>query len=269
MLHRPPPDASPEDLLICLRLWPRISDNLRAECTLLPRQCPPPPATTFTTGAEPARLAAAAASIFSPSYLQLLAPALLDTTHAHPRMHTLWTHLLALLLPGFTVAKSHAVDQDGLGPSTSSGEPGVNGSKKHDKKQHAGVNGAKEGKHKGGSAVGEKSKGQGGSVHAIPKGHPNQAHLEALWSITVEGSLMNSSHERKFLALQLFMVSGAALFGASRTINLEHILEWLVLINLPRVCLCVCFGTPKSYQFLSDFESYIYAHDCCQMNCPA
>lgn len=40
----------------------------------------------------------------------------------------------------------------------------------------------------------------------LPLPGPDNSHLEALWSIVVEGELFASSHERKALGLQLFSV---------------------------------------------------------------
>ena len=98
--------AAPQALLLALRLWARMPAGLRAACALLPAGAPPPPETLFTAlPGEQASPVPAAAALFAPAHLYKLSPALLEASGAHPRVHSLWATLLALLLPGFTPAK--------------------------------------------------------------------------------------------------------------------------------------------------------------------
>ena len=75
---------------------------------------------------------------------------------SNPRLHSLWDHLLPVLIPG--MASTAASGSTSAAP---------------------------------------------GPMAATVK------HLEAFWNVVVEGGLLGSeSHERKFLALQLFQVLG-------------------------------------------------------------
>ena len=47
----------------------------------------------------------AAAAFFSEQHLQILSPVLKGSSSSHPRLHSLWPTLLALLLPGFKAVK--------------------------------------------------------------------------------------------------------------------------------------------------------------------
>ncbi|KAK9903496.1 hypothetical protein WJX75_007153 [Coccomyxa subellipsoidea] len=141
-------EATPEGLLLAVRLWARMPAGVRGDCALLPQQSPPPPRTFFTAvpAASPAPVAASAA-FFSGRHLQALSEALVTSSLSHPRIHSLWFSLLALLLPGFTPTKVEG------GPRE--------------------------------------------------RGVPSVAELGALWD-WVESHLFTNSHERKYLAFQLF-----------------------------------------------------------------
>jgi hypothetical protein len=90
-------------LMLALRLWPRLPAAAVERCPLLPSA----PAAGAFTGAphDAAAAAAAAAGFFRKPHLEALLPVLLATTQSHPRLHSLWPTLLALLLPGFTADK--------------------------------------------------------------------------------------------------------------------------------------------------------------------
>jgi hypothetical protein len=95
-------------LLLAVRLWGRLPADLVAACPLLPPGCSrPPPPTLFTAPSASAGKAAgpAAAALFSVPRLQVLVPALRGSTHSHPRLHSVWPTLLALLVPGFNPDK--------------------------------------------------------------------------------------------------------------------------------------------------------------------
>ena len=94
-------------VLLALRLWARMPDEMAAACPLLPGAGQPAPPPTFFTalpGNSP-EPAPAAAAIFTQAHLAALSPALLEASTAHPRVHGVWHSLLALLLPGFTPSK--------------------------------------------------------------------------------------------------------------------------------------------------------------------
>ena len=100
-------------LLLAVRLWPVMPEELRASCQLLPAGAAAPPKGFFTGSSggaskkkskalTPDGAAGAAASFFTTAHLQSLLPVLRLTSGAHPRLHSLWPTLLALLLPGFS-----------------------------------------------------------------------------------------------------------------------------------------------------------------------
>lgn len=272
---RKPADASPEDVLIALHLWPRLSDDIRDACALLPRGCPPPPRAAFTTGAEPAAIAPAAGGVFARAYLEQLSPALLEATHSHPRMHSLWTHVLALLLPGFTVTRSAAAaaDADGAEGAAASGSAAANGSapepaagkKRHGKEGKGGKDGAAAADKP--AAAGEGKGGRGGAGGGA-KGAPNAGHLAALWDVVVEGGLMSSTHERKFLAMNLFMVRAQPLHcSLSRpVIGLKHGYDGFQL-SWFAVCLTAWIGgrgSPcTSFTAISTSRWFLQRHFAC------
>ena len=109
-LTAPAADASPEALLLALRLWPRLPAAAAAACPLLPGgfKAKQLPAALFTDPAAAAgskAVAAAAAAFFTKQHLGALLPVLRGTTAAHPRLHSVWPTLLALLIPGFSADK--------------------------------------------------------------------------------------------------------------------------------------------------------------------
>lgn len=93
-------------MLLAVRLWARMPAGVQGDCALLPQQSPPPPRAFFTAvpAVSPAPVAASAA-FFSGRHLQALSEALVTSSLSHPRIHSLWFSLLALLLPGFTPTK--------------------------------------------------------------------------------------------------------------------------------------------------------------------
>ena len=94
-------------LLLAVRLWSVMPPDVRQKCLLLPAGCTPPPATFFhaATNAEAGGAPEAAAAFFTPQHVRTLLPVLRAASGAHPRLHSLWPSLLALLLPGFTADK--------------------------------------------------------------------------------------------------------------------------------------------------------------------
>ena len=89
--------------LLAIRLWSKLPADLLSEVSLLPQGITSPPDSFFTKGQGSA--SAAAAAVFSQQHLQTLLPVLRSTSSSHPRLHSLWPTLLALLLPGFTAVK--------------------------------------------------------------------------------------------------------------------------------------------------------------------
>lgn len=110
LLQQPPSSATPEALLLAVRLWPLLPLELAESCSLLPTLEQPLDATAASArgvlASETYALCdgadVAAVAFFSDSHLASLLPVVRGTTAAHPRLHQLWPSLLALLLPGFS-----------------------------------------------------------------------------------------------------------------------------------------------------------------------
>ena len=106
----PAAEATPEALLLAVRLWPRLPPAVAAACPLLPggvepKQLPPRLFADPAMAAGNKAVAAAAAAFFSKQHITTLLPVLRATTAAHPRLHSVWPSLLALLVPGFSADK--------------------------------------------------------------------------------------------------------------------------------------------------------------------
>lgn len=93
-------------LLLALHLWPSLPKSLLQEVKLLPADTKPPPKGYFTDPDTLKDLAApAAAAFFTEQHLQRLLPVLRASSSSHPRLHSVWLTIFALLLPGFTAVK--------------------------------------------------------------------------------------------------------------------------------------------------------------------
>lgn len=93
-------------LLLALHLWPALPESLLPEVKLLPAGVTSPPADFFSNPDAPKDLAApAAAAFFAEKHLQQLLPVLRASSSSHPRLHSVWLTIFALLLPGFTAVK--------------------------------------------------------------------------------------------------------------------------------------------------------------------
>ncbi|DBB02081.1 TPA: DNA-directed DNA polymerase [Trebouxia sp. C0004] len=98
-------DASPEVLLLALRLWGLMPSTLLKQTGLLPSNVQPPSSGFFTASDMPKDAAAAAAAFFSEQHLQTVLPVLRGSSSSHPRLHSVWPTVFALLLPGFKAVK--------------------------------------------------------------------------------------------------------------------------------------------------------------------
>ncbi len=110
LLAAPPRTASPESLLLALRLWHVLPAATLKSCALLPAlpagSAPPPPAFWDAPASVPrSAVAPAAAALFTPSHVGKLTPVLLASSGSHPRLHPVWGCLMALLVPGFSPLK--------------------------------------------------------------------------------------------------------------------------------------------------------------------
>lgn len=109
LLMAPAEAASAEALLLALHLWPVLPAALRKRCQLLPKGAAPPSRALFRAagGAEPTARSsaddAAAAAFFAPAHLACVVEAVKGSSSAAPRLHSVWQHVLRLLLPGFTM----------------------------------------------------------------------------------------------------------------------------------------------------------------------
>ena len=86
-----------------------MPSSLLKQTSLLPSNVQPPSTDFFTVSDMPkdaaAAAAAAAAAFFSEQHLQTVLPVLRGSSSSHPRLHSLWPTLFALLLPGFKAVK--------------------------------------------------------------------------------------------------------------------------------------------------------------------
>ena len=120
----PAADATPEAVALAAALWPALPPALRARCDALPPVSPEEAQTasalvsakkkhegsgkkkrTPTTPLEAARRELAAErwrSFFRPSHLEKVRDALAQSSHAHPRVHTVWHQLM-------DAARAHAI----------------------------------------------------------------------------------------------------------------------------------------------------------------
>jgi DNA polymerase phi len=120
LLLQPVEDATPEALQAALHLWPHLPVALRTECALLPDSQPPTRALFLPDGGaggvgdvdmgdgggvRPHADAAAAAAFFAPQHLRKLEQAAQQSSVATPRLHSMWQHVLRLLIPGFEMRR--------------------------------------------------------------------------------------------------------------------------------------------------------------------
>ena len=93
-------------LLLALHLWPLLPESLLPEVKLLPAGAKRPPAAFFSNPDAPRdAVAPATAAFFAEEHLQQLLPVLRASSSSHPRLHSVWLTIFALLLPGFTAVK--------------------------------------------------------------------------------------------------------------------------------------------------------------------
>lgn len=116
LLAPAPGKATPESLLLALRLWHVLPPEQLQQCQLLPTLpagVAPPPALFWTQPLAVPRksVAGAAAAVFEPRHVQAMGDALLLTTASHPRLHPVWGCLMALLVPGFVPVKEHPAEE--------------------------------------------------------------------------------------------------------------------------------------------------------------
>lgn len=182
--------ARVQALLLALRLWPLMPQQLRGSCALLPHadvdDLPASGGGSHTTAY--ATSAQGAAAFFASSHLAKLLPVFRATSVAHPRLHTLWPTVLALLLPGFAPKRVSigssaltAVQEASIVSGPGSGQALDHTPDLHDNFMQA----------------------AGGKPSTQPA-RPGQ--LEGFWATVVEGDLFTSSNERKYLGFQLFTI---------------------------------------------------------------
>lgn len=83
-----------------------MPSTLLQQTSLLPSNVQPPSTDFFTVSDTPKdAAAAAAAAFFSEQHLQTVLPVLRGSSSSHPRLHSVWPTVFALLLPGFKAVK--------------------------------------------------------------------------------------------------------------------------------------------------------------------
>lgn len=86
-----------QDLLLALRLWPHLPPKILKRGALLPKGIEAPPS---DFGISNGKSTAAAAAFFSAEHLSKLSAVLKSSSASHPRLHSVWDAIIALLLPG-------------------------------------------------------------------------------------------------------------------------------------------------------------------------
>eukprot|EP00249_Psilotum_nudum_P023322 c28830_g1_i1 orf=479-4615(-) len=111
-----------------------------------------------------------AQDLFLPSHLKSIVPCLKDSSSSHPRVHPVWVDLIELM----------------FADSTSLSSP------EHITKIQSTAN---------------ERKNQESLEDDARKKHLNfEKHLASLWDVVVESALLNSSHERKHLAMKILLL---------------------------------------------------------------
>lgn len=216
--------------MLALRLWPFMPPSLISECRMLPRDCPAPSPGAFT-GAKDAKSASTAGAAFMTGpYLSSLRGALADSA-SHPRIHSVWLTLLSLLIPGFTPVKVTLYLAKLAQPSIMSAarrttqrvylpignlvegvlEPHISGHGNMETREtHPSEHVLPLSIHHHGmtcqAARPECISSVQGEVGArAERRNVSSAAMQALWG-WVDSNLLASSHDRKYLAFQLFTI---------------------------------------------------------------
>lgn len=136
-------DSTPESLLLALHLWPHMPDEVLSSCSMLPgAQGIKPPLDLFQASEEAAatdsekasaggkvskrkngaagdvkqsgsqQRAAAAALFFAKEHLETLGECLKLSSASTPHLHSVWPHILRLMLPQFTLKTPGKTAQD-------------------------------------------------------------------------------------------------------------------------------------------------------------
>ena len=108
-LATPAADAGPEVVLLCIRLWASLSPAARAKCDVLPEvddddapAAAVKPAKGKKSSAKAGKNAKATeavaakrwAAVFRKSHLEKIRNALMESSHSHPQVHTVWGELI-------------------------------------------------------------------------------------------------------------------------------------------------------------------------------
>lgn len=122
LISSSPEDATPEALLLALHIWPLLPQDSRESCKLLPEGIAKPSLNTFQQSVddcprngnsrasfspvhhEADRLAAS--EFFNPKNLQNISHILKDASFVRHQLHSVWLHVLRLLIPSFVI-KGH------------------------------------------------------------------------------------------------------------------------------------------------------------------
>ena len=102
-LTTPAADAGPEVVLLCIRLWASLSPAARAKCDVLPEvddddapAAAAKPAKGKKSSAKAGKTSTAKrwAAVFRKSHLEKIRDALMESSHSHPQVHTVWGELI-------------------------------------------------------------------------------------------------------------------------------------------------------------------------------
>jgi DNA polymerase phi len=208
LLAGEPSQATPESMLLALRLWHVLPPEQLARSRLLPSlragQAPPP--ALFwqqPLSVKRKQVDAAAAAVFDARHVQVMADALLLSTGSHPRLHPVWGCLLALLMPGFVPLKVRL----GLMARVCSWRALALGCAAPPR-DHAARPCSRCGRgcRLAHTSVPQEQQQAAQQAAQHKRSPPDQQQLQALWQHFVVERCLSSSHERKALALQLLLL---------------------------------------------------------------
>eukprot|EP00201_Polytomella_parva_P002816 CAMPEP_0175083796 /NCGR_PEP_ID=MMETSP0052_2-20121109/27617_1 /TAXON_ID=51329 ORGANISM="Polytomella parva, Strain SAG 63-3" /NCGR_SAMPLE_ID=MMETSP0052_2 /ASSEMBLY_ACC=CAM_ASM_000194 /LENGTH=1483 /DNA_ID=CAMNT_0016355357 /DNA_START=82 /DNA_END=4530 /DNA_ORIENTATION=+ len=167
--------------------------------------------------------AAAAPSLFSKAYLTSILPLLMQTSASVPRLHLLWKYLLPFLLPAYSLTKVRvasavlAAKKKAGEEAKKNAEAAGNAEEEAGSKNTAGKNAKsrkKNAANKTSSSASSSSSGSSSSSVAAQAAVATAAEtagavrsdlFATFWQVVVTQGLLQSSHDRKYVALHLLM----------------------------------------------------------------
>ncbi|KAK3286324.1 hypothetical protein CYMTET_6116 [Cymbomonas tetramitiformis] len=204
-LKSDPSTATPETLMLLLTMRPQLPAAFAKECPLLPSG-------DAGEGDE---------ALFAPEHLTKWTPLLKATTAYHPRLHSLWGILLGMLVPGLD-AQAAATAKKPRKPNKARPASKAEGAEGAEGEEQDGADDEKEQPEGPPAANGKEERPR---LTAI-------AETERFWEEVVEGSMVHSSHERKYLSMELFSLLLPHMPGTRVSALFSHSFMKLLVNNM-------------------------------------